>query len=374
MKCPICGNEVINSHICYKCDTNAYVLNKIFNISVRLYNEALEKAKQNDFLTAIALLKKSLAFNKNNVQAINLLGLLYYQIGRLGDAVKQWILSSNINKDEKNRAFYYLEVFNKNIRAFEKLDNAVILYNEAITYLKKKNDDLAVIRLKKAIDINPNFIDALNLLAFCYIVQKKYKKCLKILNRVLALDKNNKIALDYLEKITKKSTKKRKKRLTEDDILSEEYTYNGMVKTLEDDDEEDKKTIGIGIKLFISCLFGVMLSALVMYFLVIPDFANKKQMELDAVNTKLEESTKSLLEKETIIQDMEKEKEKLQQQLKVYTDRESITNNFNKINIALDFYQKQDKEKAKSTLDSVDTTGFSQEQLNQYNKAKEKIK
>ena len=122
MRCPICNTIIEKGHICPKCNENAYVLNKIFNISVRLYNEALQKAKNKDFSNAIHLIEKSLYFNKNNTEARNLLGLLYYQVGRLGDAVKQWILSSNINKNENNnKAFYYLELFNQNIRKIEKI-------------------------------------------------------------------------------------------------------------------------------------------------------------------------------------------------------------------------------------------------------------
>ena len=132
MKCPICKTEVQNGHICPNCNENAYVLNKIFNISVRLYNEALQRANKKDFSNAICLVEKSLYFNKNNYQARNLLGLLYYQTGRLGDAVKQWILSSNINQNKNNRAFYYINIFKKDIRKFEKLDDAVRLYNQAI--------------------------------------------------------------------------------------------------------------------------------------------------------------------------------------------------------------------------------------------------
>ena len=131
MRCPICGIIIENNHICTNCNENAYVLNKIFNISVRLYNEALQKANKKDFYNAISLIEKSLYFNKNNTEAINLLGLLYYQTGRLGDAVKQWVLSSNINHNKDNKAFYYLEVFNKDIRkdAFGNFAVGDTLYN-----------------------------------------------------------------------------------------------------------------------------------------------------------------------------------------------------------------------------------------------------
>ena len=52
----------------------------------------------------------------------------------------------------------------KNAREMEKCNDAVRMYNQAITYLKQGSDDLAIIQLKKSIDNNPNFIDAYNLM------------------------------------------------------------------------------------------------------------------------------------------------------------------------------------------------------------------
>ena len=356
MKCPICSSSVIDGHICPKCNTNAYVFNKIFNISVKLYNKALEKSKANDFNSAIILLKKSLYFNKNNTQTLNLLGLLYFETGRLGEAVKQWILSTNINSHSSNLAFKYLDIFKQNIRNFEKLDSAVILYNEAIQYLHNKNDDLAIIRLKKAIDINPKFIDALNLLALSYIMQGKNKKAIKILNKALLLDINNQIAKSYLKKLNApKSNKKIENNL---DI---------------ENDENDKPKNLNPLKFIITFIFGLCLSAFTMYFLFIPDAINKKQTQIDNLNIKIEQTTKNIIEKEKVIQDLQKENQNILKELEKYTSKETITNNFNKINIALDFYKNGNEEKAKEVINSIDTKGFSNEQLSEYNKLKNKI-
>ncbi len=374
MKCPICKTEVQNGHICPNCNENAYVLNKIFNISVRLYNEALQRANKKDFSNAICLVEKSLYFNKNNYQARNLLGLLYYQTGRLGDAVKQWILSSNINQNKNNRAFYYINIFKKDIRNFEKLDDAVRLYNQAIIYLKNRNDDLAVIRLKKALDINPNFIDAMNLLAFCYIIQRKYKKSLKILHSVLLLDVNNKMALRYIEEIESKRKKNK------EEVLSEEYTYNGMVKTVDEDEEYSKvksKSNNNGVVVFLSFIFGILLCGLSMYFLIIPDYVERQVAQIEQLNNKInqlqEGDNDTILQKDETIKSLQQENSDIKKQLQIYIDRETINTNYQKIDTAIALYEQGKITEARNTINSINTGGFDQEALKKYNDAKNKI-
>ncbi len=374
MKCPICKTEVQNGHICPNCNENAYVLNKIFNISVRLYNEALQRANKKDFSNAICLVEKSLYFNKNNYQARNLLGLLYYQTGRLGDAVKQWILSSNINQNKNNRAFYYINIFKKDIRNFEKLDDAVRLYNQAIIYLKNRNDDLAVIRLKKALDINPNFIDAMNLLAFCYIIQRKYQKSLKILHSVLLLDVNNKMALRYIEEIESKRKKNK------EEVLSEEYTYNGMVKTVDEDEEYSKvksKSNNNGVVVFLSFIFGILLCGLSMYFLIIPDYVERQVAQIEQLNNKInqlqEGNNDTILQKDETIKSLQQENSDIKKQLQIYIDRETINTNYQKIDTAIALYEQGKITEARNTINSINTGGFDQEALKKYNDAKNKI-
>ncbi len=300
-----------------------------------------------------------------------MLGLLYYQTGRLGDAIKQWVLSSNINQNDNNKAFYYLDTFNSDIRNFEKLDDSVRLYNQAIKYLKHKDDDLAIIRLKKALDINPNFIDAMNLLAFCYIIQRKYKKALKILHNTLLLDKNNKMALRYIKEIESKKKKNK-------EILSEEYIYNGMIKTIDEDDNyrytkfNNNRCKAIG-----SFILGVLLCGLCMYFLFIPDYTQKKSLEIEQLNNEInsikQKEKDIILQKDEEIKSLQQQNENIKKQLQIYLDKETININYKKIEQALSLYKKNKITDAKNVINSINTSGFNEKQLVEYNKAKNKI-
>jgi tetratricopeptide (TPR) repeat protein len=160
----------------------------------------LVQAKASDLSGAASLLQKSVRINKINVQAYNLLGLVQFEMGRIGDAVKNWVISSN-RSQENNPATGYIEQLNKNSSMLEKYSDAVKMYNNALTYLKQKSDDLAIIQLKKAIEVNPKFVDALNLLTLCYLIQSERDKASQLIDKVLTVDAHNTIALNYYSEL-----------------------------------------------------------------------------------------------------------------------------------------------------------------------------
>ena len=61
--------------------------NKIISMSNALYNDGLEKAKVRDLSGAAQSLRKSLSYYKANIQARNLLGLVYFEMGEAVDAL-----------------------------------------------------------------------------------------------------------------------------------------------------------------------------------------------------------------------------------------------------------------------------------------------
>ena len=69
--------------------------------SMHWYNDGLKKAKIRDLTGAVASLRKSLQYNRDNIAARNLLGLVYYGRGDVVEALVEWILSKNI-QDRKS--------------------------------------------------------------------------------------------------------------------------------------------------------------------------------------------------------------------------------------------------------------------------------
>ena len=83
-------------------------LKKIRLASNGFYNLGLERAKIRDLTGAVEALKKCLMLNKYHIDGRNLLGLIYYEMGEVSDALVQWVISMNF-KEQDNRADYYLD-------------------------------------------------------------------------------------------------------------------------------------------------------------------------------------------------------------------------------------------------------------------------
>jgi len=166
-------------------------------LSNRLYNKGLSKLNNGDLTQGIEILTRSVSVNKNNVLARNLLGLALFEIGYVGEAFKHWVISQSMQKED-NLATEYLEEARKNSRTLEALNDAAAKYNQALVYLKQKSDDLAIIQLRRAVELNPRFVDALNLLTLCHLIQNNREKATATMERVLAIDIQNTIALNYL--------------------------------------------------------------------------------------------------------------------------------------------------------------------------------
>ena len=196
MLCPNCQAPIDPGQNCFACGVDSDLFIGVMRLSDRLYNQGLERLRAFDFYHGIEYLTKSVAINKNNVPARNLLGLALFEVGHVGDALKHWIISHNLLKDA-NPAIKYINHVHESRRAIERFSDAVVMYNKALNHIRQANDDLAIIQLKKAIEINPKFVDALNLLTLCHLIQNNKDRALSIIDRVLAIDSQNAIALNY---------------------------------------------------------------------------------------------------------------------------------------------------------------------------------
>lgn len=366
MNCPNCNFIINNKMHCSNCGENPYLLVKSINNSIILYNNALVKSNLRDFSGAIVLCKKSISFDKSNIEARNLLGLLYYKLGRMGDALKQWILSTNFDENEKeNKAFGYISKFQNNLREHEKLNDAVTLYNEAIEYLRARNDDLAIIRLKKALETNPTFIDAINLLAFCYIIQKKYKNASALLDVVLNIDANNYIAKKYILEIDNNTTKKG----IIDKTLIEGYYSNGSVLML-DEDNPKKNKIKSSSHGFLAFITGGIIMSLFMYYLIIPELNEMRVSSLEDLNnsTQLELASNNeiLIDKNIQIEMLQAELISASNKINYYANKDILLH-------STTLLEKGQVEDAQIVFGRIDITNFDEALLVEYNALKAKL-
>ena len=128
------------------------------------YNNGLTRAKVRDLSGAVVALKKSLELNKANINARNLLGLIYFEMGETVAALSEWVISRHF-KPDNNDAEKYIDDIQENPTRLDGLNQAIKRYNNALVFAKQGSDDLATIQLKRVIQLNPHFIRAYHLLA-----------------------------------------------------------------------------------------------------------------------------------------------------------------------------------------------------------------
>ena len=233
-------------------------------ISNRFYNLALDRAVERDLFGATLLLKKSLSFNAKNTNSRNLLGLIFYEEGAVTEAIVQWLVSRDLYKNELNPANELLKKI-QNDEETSKLFESVKIYNQAIDDIKFDRNDLAMLKLNKAVILNPHNVKAMFLLSILFLQIKDHIKAGSYLLRCQKIDTGNKFInehMDYVLKNTKKSEVKEKR-------ISKIYSF----KKLESDDailprqyiklSENQKVIFI--------LIGIIIGALSHALLILPN-------------------------------------------------------------------------------------------------------
>ena len=124
---------------------------------------------------AIDLLKRSLKFNKLNVQARNLLGLVYFETGEVVAALSEWVISKNIQKN-RNLASEYIARLQANQNKLETINESIKKYNNALAMCREGHEDMAAIRLKKILSQNPKLIKGYHLLALIQMKNQEWNK------------------------------------------------------------------------------------------------------------------------------------------------------------------------------------------------------
>ena len=153
MRCYNCGNRLSEHDFCTGCGADVSLYKRILVTSNRFYNDGLSKANVRDLTGAINSLRQSLKFNKNNIEARNLLGLVYFEMGEVVAALSEWVISKNL-RPNKNIADTYIEMVQSNGTRLESINQTIKKYNQALAYCHQDSLDLAVIQLKKVLSLD----------------------------------------------------------------------------------------------------------------------------------------------------------------------------------------------------------------------------
>lgn len=196
MKCPSCEMTTENSTYCSNCNIDIVLYNKVHMMAVRLYNKGLEEAQGRCLSGAIDTLSMCIRLQKYHIDARNLLGLIYWEIGEVGQAMKQWVISLSYQKTD-NLAGEYLEVIQNQPGELQKYSSTISLFNKSLNHIDTGSEDIGIISLRKVIAQNPNYIEAKALLSLYYITTDQSEKAEELLKEIFKIDKDHPKATRY---------------------------------------------------------------------------------------------------------------------------------------------------------------------------------
>lgn len=363
--CPKCGEELNQNEFCEHCKISVKVYDKIKMTSKLLYNQGLHLAKVRDLSSAINVLQRSVKFDKKNIDARNLLGLVYFEIGETVLALQQWVISKNLQPTD-NLADGYLKIIQDNQTHLDKLNSAIKKYNQALQHIQQMSEDLAIIQLKKVISLNPKFIKAYALLALCYIKENQNDRAKKVLLKILSIDKDNYIARKYYDAISGDET------VEETAEEEQKINYN--------DYRSPKLPVSLNssFQQVILVIGGALIGLAVALFLILPSVSKHKDITISNLQDQVTTQTTELQDKTSALTDANQKNVELEQNQTQLTQENTqlkdIQTESAKVLTALQYQTAKDYDNAANALLSVDSTKLEgSDILSVYNRLKSDV-
>ena len=340
MICYRCGCTLSEHNFCTNCGADVTLYKRIIYISNRFYNDGLERASVRDLTGAIASLRQSLKFDKNNVEARNLLGLVYFETGEVVAALSEWVISKNL-RPKKNIADDYIDMIQTNQNRLDTINQTIKKYNQALTYCNQDSLDFAVIQLKKVLSLNPKFIRAHQLLALLYINSEEWERAKRELTRCLEIDTNNTATLRYLKEVdemlmpeegVKNTSKKQKK---SDEIVNYQSGNETIIQPVNVKE-------GKGVTSLLNLGIGLAIGIAIAFFLILPARIQSARANIDEELRKVSEQsdakTATIDELQQQLGVLEEEKSNLEQDLSAYLGTDGTLRSVDSLMIAAGAY------------------------------------
>lgn len=276
MKCYHCGSTLTKHNFCTACKHDVRQYKLIMEAANRQYNEGLEKAQIRDLTGATVALKQSLKLNKEHVDARNLLGLVYFEMGEVVLALSEWIISKNLQPDN-NIASDYIALLQENQSKLDVCNQAIHKFNTALELCHQGSDDLAIIQLKKILAMSPNYVKAYLLLAVLYMAAGHYEKAYPVLKKVTHIDRGNTQAQRYLREIALYNKQKGIKGKSKEKESTVRYERDNEIIIQPAQVIEPNTSKGA----LAGFVIGFLLGAAILFFLVMPNRLQNVRSEME---------------------------------------------------------------------------------------------
>lgn len=347
MRCYNCDAQLDQGEQCPNCGADVRIYKKIMKASNAYYNDGLARAGVRDLSGAVDSLKRSLRFNKMNIDARNLLGLIYFEMGEVVDALTEWVISKNYQPRD-NAASRYLDEIQNNQARLDTINQTIKKYNQALLYCKQESRDLAIIQLKKVISLNPKMVKGHQLLALLYIQDGKYDLAKKELRCAGKIDANNTITLRYLKEanIGLREAKPNRKNKN-DDLISYQSGNDTIIQPAHFKETSVAGTI-------INIIIGIVVGVAITGFLIVPGMRHNIQNE---AKQEVKEANDTISTKNQTISELEAQIERLTQDAEdAQTNEESMeskVSSYEQLLLAYSKYVESDMEAAGNALTNV---------------------
>ncbi len=356
MFCYNCGCHLSEHNFCTACGADVSLYKRIMHVSNMFYNEGLEKAGVRDLSGAINSLRQSLKFNKNNIEARNLLGLVYFEMGEVVAALSEWVISKNMRPD-KNIADDYIDMVQANATRLDSINQTIKKYNQALIYCAQGSKDLAVIQLKKVLSLNPKFVRAHLLLALLYMDSEQWERAQRELKKCVNIDCNNTQTLRYMREVelmlVPDENVKQPGRHKKEETVRYQSDNEIIIQPL--NMHESKSG---GVSTLINIGIGLVIGLAAMYFLAVPAAEsaakNEAQKTITDIGNQLDAKTANIKELETQIADLQTQNASLNHELEGYVGTDGTLSTMdNLLTAAAVYLETEDIQQTALNLESI---------------------
>jgi len=366
MKCFWCGGPLGSQDKCPRCGQEVKIYKRIIQLSNSCYNRGLELARVRDMSGALTWLQRSLKWNKNNVPARNLLGLVYYEIGEVEDALEEWTISASFQAVD-NPAVGYLETIASRQARVDNISQVIRKYNLAIRYVREESEDLAILQAKQVISRNPRHLKAHLLLALLYMKKKEYAKAERILHKALRIDSGNSTALIYLSELREvarqrrlKSMKRKREILPVHPAEEEDAVAGDILIPKYSERTGSWRTVFLMVT-------GILIGVVSTYFLIFPAERRDLQQQANQAQQDYFSSLQQLQDEIDRLEhdsaDWETEKQALLEQLAAYAGKDTVQAKYDRLLLVYAYKFSGDDYHAMEELLKIDPEGDLSEQF-----------